>query len=36
MFCIEDWFIDFFSVIEGIFNELGSLDYEKVGEFFLS
>ena len=34
--CIEDWLTDPLSVIEGIFNEAGSPDHEKVGEFFSS
>ena len=34
--CIEDWLTDPLSVIEGIFNESGNPDHEKVGEFFSS
>lgn len=34
--CIEDWLTDPLSVIEGIFNEAGKPDHEKVREFFSS
>lgn len=36
MFCVEDWLINLLSVVEGIFIEVGKLDYERVCEFFMN